>query len=199
MKEIQEIYNIEFCSYTWDKFVNNYVYPKPKVEISNPQKQETSIDTIISQYNKIINTYNSFSIKSETTYKQMLLSNPSAATIEKKFNDYKNVFIQDPIPYEEIRNSMLDQFSKNAKSASPKLNTDVPVDQDKFLSDKLKKLYNFLTVYGILCNLTPTSIKCLTKLLTLGNIEPTISLDVVKTYDYEELKTKILFSLTNGL
>jgi hypothetical protein len=48
-----------------------------------------------------------------------------------------------------------------------------------------------------LCKLTPTSIKCLTKLLTLGNIEPTVSLDVIKTYDYQELKTKILFSLTN--
>jgi hypothetical protein len=147
VEKIQEIYNIEFCSYTWDKFVNKYVYPKPKVEISNTQKQETSIDAIVNQYNKLINTYNSFSIKSEITYKQMLFNNASSTAIEKKYNEYKNVFIQDPIPYEEIRKSMLDQFSKNAKSASPKLDTDIPVDQDKFISDNLKKLYNFLTVY----------------------------------------------------
>lgn len=199
VEKLQEIYNIEFCSYTWDKFVNKYVFPKPKVEISNRQKDSTQLDEIVKMYNNIINTYNAFSIKSETTYKEMLSKNSVNTLIETKYNQYKGVFIQEPVPLEEIQKSFLDNYTKNSSSKNAgmlEVTEQDKEEQKKFINSSINNIYNFLTVYGLLCNLTPTAIKCLTKLFTLGEVEPKISLDIVKSYSYEEIKTKILFSLT---
>ena len=196
VEKLEEIYNIDFCTYPWSDFINNYLYPKQNINFNNKDSKKPTFEDIEANYNKLINLYNSYSLKTEKTYKELLVNSSTISDVQETFKSLKDPFITSGIPEEQLKKQYADQYTQASDSIETKAGAETAAAVADIAADPLTSIYDTLTKFGMICNLSPLAIKCLSKLIDLATLNYKFSLDIVKTYTYDELKTKIFNSLS---